>query len=369
MNQFDPLALAVPGVRSLKPYRPGKPIEELAREYAIHDAIKLASNENPRGAPEGAKAAIATALDSLHRYPDGNGYALKRGLAARLGLDTNQITLGNGSNDVLELVARAFAGPGDEVMLAAHAFAVYGLVSQAIGARTVVVDARNWGHDLEAMAAAVSPLTRVVFIANPNNPTGTWVSTSSLQRFLTATPRTTIVVVDEAYREYVDDNAYPDCVAWLDEFPNLVVTRTFSKVYGLAALRVGYSISSVQIANLLNRVRQPFNVNTLAQRAALAALDDADFVHASAAENRRERARVCEGFTRLGLEYIPSQGNFVSVNVNQNANQVYERMLHRGVIVRPIGEYGLPNHLRITVGLPPEIETMLDVLAASLTDD
>ncbi|MDH3379907.1 MAG: histidinol-phosphate transaminase [Gammaproteobacteria bacterium] len=365
MTEFDALALAVVGVRGIKPYRPGKPIDEVEREYGISNPIKLASNENPRGAPPGARRALQN-ITELGRYPDGNARALKIKIASRLGVDIQQITMGNGSNDVLELVARVFAGPGDEIIYSAHAFAVYGLVTRAVGAKSIVVDARRWGHDLDAMADAVTNRTRVVFIANPNNPTGTWSEARALRRFLGVMPTTTVVVVDEAYCEYVGDSAYPDCVRWLRDFPNLIVTRTFSKVYGLAALRVGYGISSSAVADLLNRVRQPFNVNSVAQYAAIAALDDTEFVAASIAENHNERQRLYVELSKQGLGYIPSGGNFVSVDVKRPAVEVYENMLRRGVIVRPIGEYGMPNHLRITVGVGEENTAMLNVLSQCL---
>ncbi|HTT08150.1 MAG TPA: histidinol-phosphate transaminase [Gammaproteobacteria bacterium] len=364
-RRCDVLELAVPGVRGLQPYQPGKPIEELQREYGIADVIKLASNENPLGPSPGALAMIGEAATELHRYPDGNGFALKQALSRHLKIDTSQITLGNGSNDVLELVARAFVSPGDEVIFSEHAFAVYPLVTLAVGGRAVVTPARNYGHDLAAMHEALSAQTRVVFIANPNNPTGTWIKRDALHGFLRALPAHVIAVVDEAYFEFVTDPEYPDSMRWLGEFPNLVVTRTFSKIYGLAGLRIGYGVSHPQVADVLNRVRQPFNVNGLALACAAAALRDQAHVRKSVALNERGLRQLEAGFRGLGLEFIPSVGNFICVKVG-DAAVVYETLLRQGVIVRPIANYGMPEHLRITVGLETESARFLTALQRSL---
>ena len=356
-------ALAAPGVRKLRPYQPGKPIAELERELGIRAAVKLASNENPLGAGREAREAIQGALGDIARYPDGNGFHLKAALARHLEVDAACLTLGNGSNDVLELVARAFATPADEVIYSQHAFAVYPLVTQAIGAAAVVTPARSFGHDLEAMGAAVTERTRLVFIANPNNPTGTWVDATSLERFLGGLPRTVLVVVDEAYFEYLEgDPLYPSCVPWVARFPNLVVTRTFSKVHGLAGLRVGYAVSSPEVADLLNRVRQPFNVNSVALAAAEAAIADTEHVARSVEVNHHGMRQLTETFDRMGLPYIPSAGNFVSVDVGRPAGPVYEALLAEGVIVRPVEAYGMPSHLRVSVGLERENRRFLSVL-------
>lgn len=362
---LDALSLAAPGVRALQPYVPGKPIEELEREYGVKNAIKLASNENPLGPSPKALAAARAALAEIARYPDGGGFGLKRALAAKLGVQAEQVTLGNGSNDVLELVARAFVQPGDEVVFAGHAFAVYPIVTQAAGGRTVEVPARQWGHDLDAMRHAIGARTRVVFIANPNNPTGTWLRRAELEAFLDTVPERVIVVVDEAYFEYVDEPDYPNTVKWLGRYPNLVATRTFSKAYGLAGLRIGYGVSSAAIADILNRVRQPFNVNSLALAGALAALDDAAHLEQSRRVNAEGMRQLVSGFGQLGLSYIPSVGNFVCVEVG-DAARVYEQLLRRGVIVRPVANYGMPKHLRITVGRPEENRRFLDALRAAL---
>ncbi|WP_207063741.1 histidinol-phosphate transaminase [Motiliproteus sp. SC1-56] len=355
-------ALAAPGVRGLQPYVPGKPVEELERELGIANIVKLASNENPLGLSEAAADAIRAGLGEGARYPDGNGYALKRALQARFGLEMSQITLGNGSNDVLELVARAFLSPGAEAVFSQHAFAVYPIVTQAIGATAVVTAAKDWGHDLDAMAAAISDKTRVVFIANPNNPTGTWIDRDTLVGFLDRVPERVVVVLDEAYTEYVDSSRFPDGLALLSRYPNLVVTRTFSKAYGLAALRIGYAASSAAIADLLNRVRQPFNANSLAQAAATAVLGDEAYLARSREVNRAGMAQLESGFATLGLDYIPSVGNFIAVDVACEAGPVFEALLREGVIVRPVGGYEMPRHLRVSIGLEAENQACLSAL-------
>jgi histidinol-phosphate aminotransferase len=346
--------LAMPAIRGLKPYEPGKPLEELAREYGIADAVKLASNENPLGPSPSALEAVRGALRGIALYPDGSGHALKAKLADRLGIAAERITLGNGSNDVLELAARAFAGHGVEVVFSQYAFAVYPIVTQAVGARAAVTPAAGFGHDLAAMRAVVTDRTRLVFIANPNNPTGTWVRAQALERFVADLPEHVLVVVDEAYFEYVEAPDYPDTSRWVERYPNLIVTRTFSKAYGLAGLRVGYAISHPEVAELLNRVRQPFNVNSLGQVAALAALDDDAHVRRTRALNADGIRQLSTELANLGLGFIPSVANFLCVDIGRPAAPVYEALLREGVIVRPLGGYGLPQHLRITVGLKAE---------------
>jgi histidinol-phosphate aminotransferase len=361
---IDYRTLATTGVQGLHPYQPGKPIDELARELGLDPAniVKLASNENPLGPSEKALAAIQAALPELCRYPDGNGFALKEKLAARYGLETAQITLGNGSNDILELAARAFVDGSGEIVYSEHAFAVYPIVTQALGAGHVKVPAKAWGHDLDAMAAAVTERTRLVFIANPNNPTGTMAGREALRHFLRRLPETVIVVLDEAYCEYMDTDDYPDGLEFLAEYPNLIVARTFSKAWGLAALRVGYALSSPGIADVLNRVRQPFNVDALALAAASAVLDDEDYLERSKAENRRGLQQLAGGLEKLGLSWIPTQCNFVAVDMGQPAQPIYEVLLQEGIIVRPVAAYGMPNHLRISVGLEHENRRCLDAL-------
>lgn len=363
--------LAPPHIRAIAPYQPGKPIGELARELGLDEAaiVKLASNENPLGISPRAKAAIADGIDELALYPDGNGFILKSALSRRLGVGLEQIVLGNGSNDVLELVARAFLAPGTSAVYARHAFAVYPLATQAAGAIGIEAPAKDFGHDLTAMLACVQAHTRVVWIANPNNPTGTLLGNDELHAALAgfaATPA--VVVLDEAYGEYLDAAQRAPSLAWLREFPNLIVCRTFSKAYGLAGLRVGYAVCAPELADLLNRVRQPFNVNSLALRAAAAALDDESFLDETKRVNDAGMARLTEGFARLGLEWIPSAGNFVAVRVapGGDALPIFQALLRRGVIVRPVGNYGLPEYLRISVGLPEQNGQCLRALAEVL---
>jgi histidinol-phosphate aminotransferase len=362
------LALAAPGIAGLTPYVPGKPILELERELGITGSVKLASNENPLGPGPLARAAIAAHLNELGLYPDGGGFELRRVLAEHHGVSPQCVTLGNGSNDVLDLVARVFLQPGAESLFSEHAFAVYPITTQAVGATPRIAPARDFGHDLDAMTNLVCGRTRVVWIANPNNPTGTWLPSERLRNFIESLPETCVVVVDEAYTEYVDVPSFPDAARWIGTYPNLIVTRTFSKAHGLAALRVGYALSDPRVADLLNRVRQPFNVNSLAQAAAAAAIGDRDHVRASVELNRAGMSQLVEGLDALGLSHIPSVGNFVSVDLGRPAAPIDAALLRLGVIVRPIANYGLPNHLRVSIGLPLEnarfIEALRHVLAA-----
>lgn len=363
----DFVALAAPGVQKLTPYQPGKPIDELKRELGLTgEIVKLASNENPLGTPPAALAAMQAAMGEIARYPDGNGFVLKQALATKYGVGLDQITLGNGSNDVLEIIARAFLTPADEAIYAQHAFAVYPLAVQAIGARGIEVPAKAYGHDLAAMAAAVTERTKLIFLANPNNPTGTWFERAELEAFLAAVPERVVIVLDEAYIEYVDTNDFPNGLDYLAQHPNLIVSRTFSKAYGLAALRVGYALADAQLTNVLNRVRQPFNVNSLALVAAAAALGADDFVVESRQLNRAGMAQLETGLKELGLPFVPSRGNFLLVDLGRPAAPLYDALLRQGVIVRPVGAYGLPNHLRVSVGLAAENARFLDALKAVL---
>jgi histidinol-phosphate aminotransferase len=368
MNPPDsPAALAPDYVRRIAPYVPGKPIEELAREHGLAEdgIVKLASNENPRGPSPKARAAIVAACAGVTRYPDGNGYALKSAIAERYAVGRDQIVLGNGSNDVLELATQAFLRPGDEAVYAQHAFAVYPLATQARGATGVEVPARNYGHDLDAMARAIGSRTRMVFVANPNNPTGTWIAQAAVKAFLDRVPRECLVVLDEAYDEYLETAQRSPSVPWLAEHPNLIVSRTFSKAYGLAGLRVGFGLMNAAVADMLNRVRQPFNVSSVAQAAALAALDDIDYVAESARLNRAGLIELAGALDAMGVTYVPSHGNFLLVHVGDGA-RVYEDLLHQGVIVRPVANYGLPAHLRVTIGLPEENRRFLAALESAL---
>jgi len=349
----DPLILAIPGVRGLVPYEPGKPLEELERELGVTHAIKLASNENPYGPGPKAMAAASQALAHVGRYPDGGAFGLKRALSERLGIAERQITLGNGSNDVLELIARTFLSPGEVALCDQYAFAAYPISVCGIGAQMVMVPARNYAHDLEAMAKALNATVRMVFLANPNNPTGTWFNADELDQFLRACPQSTIVVLDEAYFEYVSEAGYPDGRALLAQHPNLIVVRTFSKVHGLAGLRIGYALSAAPIAELMNRLRQPFNVNAVGQAAAIAALDDGAYVERMVAVNHTERGALRSAIEGLGFAVLPSVGNFLCVEVG-DAPRLYQALLRKGVIVRPLSPYGMPHHLRVTVGRPEE---------------
>jgi len=365
---MNPQRLAAPGVRDLSPYQPGKPMVELQRELGLSRIIKLASNENPRGPSPKVVEAIQEGIREIRLYPDGSGYRLKTRLAETLDVGSDQITLGNGSNDVLELIARTFLSRGFSAVFSEHAFAVYPIVTQAVGATGIVAPAHDgtsgphYGHDLKALATRVDRHTRIVFIANPNNPTGTYVPQAELRGFLALIPDDVIVVIDEAYVEYVEVADYRSMLSFLSDFPNLIVTRTFSKAHGLAGLRVGYSVSSPEIADLLNRVRQPFNVNSLALDAAEAALADPEHLARSIDLNRQGLDQLAGGFTARGLHYIPSVGNFIALDLNRSAAPVYESLLREGVIVRPISNYGLPNHLRVTVGTEEENHYFLSAL-------
>ncbi|HSC24366.1 MAG TPA: histidinol-phosphate transaminase [Casimicrobiaceae bacterium] len=354
-------------VRAIAPYVGGKPIEEVARELDLDPAtiVKLASNENPRGASPKAQAAIAAAATELTRYPDGNGFSLKLALARRLAVAPEQIVLGNGSNDVLELATHAFLRPGDDAVYSQYGFIVYPLATQARGAHGIEVPADAFGHDLDAMRRAITPRTRIVFVANPNNPTGTWIPGHVVERFVAAVPRHVIVVLDEAYNEFLDPGDQTNATGWISRHPNLVVSRTFSKAHGLAGLRVGYGVMDAAIADLMNRVRQPFNVNSLAQAAALAALDDVDYVEESRALNRRGLQQVATGLGVLGLRALPSRGNFILFEVG-DADAVFRALLRQGVIVRPVANYGLPRWLRVTIGTRDENERFLASLARAL---
>ena len=363
---FDPLQLAIPGVRALQPYQPGKPNDIIQREFGNEPIVNLASNENPRAPDSVARDFLDGCNEPFSRYPDGSGHTLKNALAQNLDVTPNQITLGNGSNDVLELLVKAFVSPGEGVVVSEHAFAVYSLAASAVGAELKTAPAVEWGHDLQAMRDLVDRKTKLVFIANPNNPTGTWISETEVCTFLDSLPGSVITVIDEAYFEYFSDAQMPDAVHLLNRYPALVATRTFSKIYGLAGFRVGYGVSSPEIADILNRVRQPFNVNSLALAAAERALKDEDFLIRSRELNNQGMIELVNGMSSLGLRSIPSIANFLSVDLQRPAFPVFEKMLQRGVLVRPIANYGMPNHLRFTIGLEEENSKALDALEQSL---
>jgi histidinol-phosphate aminotransferase len=362
----SPDALAC--VRAIAPYQPGKPIAELARECGMAEEriVKLASNENPLGPPASALEAMRAALGGAARYPDGNAFALKAELARGLGVAQDWVTVGSGSNDILEMAAAAMLAPGRSCVYAQYSFAVYALATQSRGARAIVVPALGYGHDAAAMARAVEPDTRLVYLANPNNPTGTFLAAPLLLSLLESIDPRVAVVLDEAYNEYLPPQLRYDAIAWVRRFPNLLVARTFSKAYGLAGMRVGYGVSQPAFAALLERVRMPFNVSSLAQAAACAAWNDRQFLQQSYECNRSGLAQLAAQLGRMGLETVPSHANFILVRVGP-AERVYRELLARGVIVRPVANYGLPQWLRVSVGLPPENECFLQALPAAMS--
>lgn len=366
---------ALAGVMALEPYSPGMPIDELQRRLGLSDVIKLASNENPLGPSAKVKAALAehAASGNVSLYPDGGGFRLKKKISEFHDIDASRITLGNGSNDLLEFIARVFLGPGRKALFSEYCFAVYPLATLAQNAEAIVAKAlpadhpvMPFGHDLDALAAALTPDVSVVMIANPNNPTGTWVEPGPLEAFIAQVPASTLVVLDEAYIEYFDPALKPDSRAWLDRYPNLVVTRTFSKTYGLAGLRAGYALSHPSVADLLNRVRQPFNLNMLALLAAEVALGDQEHVAKAVELNRTEMARIKAEFATLGLSFLPSQANFLTFNLGREAAPIHKGLLERGVIVRPMASYGMPTWLRVSIGTAAENTRFLDALKAVL---
>jgi histidinol-phosphate aminotransferase len=361
-------------IRAIAPYVPGKPVDELAREMGLDPTkiVKLASNENPLGPSPKVKAAIAAQLDDITRYPDGAGFALKAKIAQKFGVDALSVVLGNGSNDILELTTLAYLPSSASAVYAQHSFAVYMLAAQARGAKHICVPAKNFGADLDAMLAAITPDTRILFLANPNNPTGTMLAASEIEQFIEKTSQIApqvLIVLDEAYTEYLTPAQRGDALALVKKFPNLMVSRTLSKAYGLAALRVGFAVCSPEVAGMLNRVRQPFNVNSLAQAAAIAALDDDDYLRRSKVANDEGRAQFLEGFAAMKIPSIPSFGNFICAEVAVNgksAGEINTELLKRGVIVRPVGNYGLPKHLRISIGTQAENAAFLSALSAIL---
>ena len=350
------------GIHKLGVYEPGKSVEELERELGLSFSIKMASNENPLGPSQKAVAAMQSHLNKLCTYPDTECLPLKTALAGKHQVNLRQIVVGNGSNEILELITKVFLRESDQVIFSEHGFAMYPLFAQAMGAEPVSVKDRNWCHDLDAMADAVTDKTKIIFIANPNNPTGTWVSKGELKAFLKSIPEDVIVVVDEAYFEYVDQENYQSALRYLHRFPNLIVTRTFSKVYGLANLRIGYAIASEEIAAYLNQVRQPFNVNGMAQVAALAALEDQEYLLKSLETNALGMAQLQMGVDALNLDYIPSVANFLTVHVGDKAADIYQALLRTGYIVRPLAGYGMSQYLRITIGTESQNQGLLTAL-------
>ena len=359
------LARARPAIRALQPYQPGKPVEELERELGIRAALKLASNENPRGPGPAVHKALARAGEALNRYPDGNGFELKRALAERLDVDPAMITLGNGSNDVLELLGRVFVGPGDRGVVDAHSFVVYPLAITSSGGEIVRVPSKHYGHDLEAMAAAVDARTRIMFVANPNNPTGTRVTEAEVRKFLASVPDDVVVVLDEAYFEYVEAPDHPDGIRLLADHPNLVVTRTFSKIYGLSALRLGWAYCPAAVTDVLHRVRGPFNVNALAQAAGVEAVRDQAFIEKAREHNDKWLPILTQSLRGMGLEVTPSVGNFLLIDFRDSgktAAEAEQYLSAKGLLLRAVAGYGLPTCLRMTIGLETENHAVIEAL-------
>jgi len=367
-----PGLLASSAVLGLSPYVPGKPISELQREYGLRDIIKLASNENPWGPSPAALQAMRLALDEVWLYPDGSAHALKLALAAQLRVEPQQLTLGNGSNELLLLLAEAFLTARHSAVCSQYGFAIYPLVIRATGARCIEAPAvgagfaMQYGHDLVAMAAAIDADTRLVFIANPNNPTGTWLEAAALRAFIAAAPPHTLVVLDEAYYEYARYAGCEGALDWLQQFPNLVVLRTMSKGYGLAGMRIGYAISHPEVADALNRIRPAFNVSNVAQAGAIAALADQAHVEQVAARTIAGREHLQAALSALGLRYAPSAANFLLVEIGARAPEIYEQLLRGGIIVRPTAGYGLARHLRISIGLPEQNNKLIALLGQLL---
>ena len=362
-------------IHAIAPYVGGRPISEVARDYGLDETkiVKLASNENPLGMPQSAQDAMIKAAADLGRYPDSNGFELKKVLSERLGVPADWVTLGNGSNDILELAARAVAQAGDEIIFSRHAFAVYPLATQAVGARSIEVAPTSlYGHDLPAMLSAIKASgdkAKLVFIANPNNPTGSYLTAKEIEDFLVAVPSNVVVVLDEAYNEYLSPEQRYDAIAWVKRFPNMILSRSFSKAYGLAGLRIGYGVAQAHVTDLLNRIRQPFNVNSLAQAAAIAAFQDTAFLQKGFELNRAGYKQLTQSFDKLNLSYLTSAGNFVLVKVGDDdeaGNRINLALLKRGIIVRPVGNYGLPQWLRISIGLPEENAAFIDALGEIL---
>lgn len=359
--------LVNPGILELTPYVPGKPVAELQRELGLTDVIKLASNENPLGPSPKAMATLNDALEGIHRYPDSSVFELKQALARQLSVKQNQIIVGNGSDEVLSLYARTFVKPGQEFIVSQYAFATFSIIAHTVGAKLITVPASNYDHDLDAMLSAITDHTSMIMIANPNNPTGTWFSHSNLNAFLAAVPKHVLVVIDEAYYEYMQLPDYPDSIGLLPHYPNLLITRTFSKLYGLAGLRVGYGIGDEQVLELVQRVRLPFNVNTIAQHAACAAILDHEHIQASINLNSAGLLQLSSGIDRLGLEIISEVGNFVTVDLKRDSKPIFEALLKQGIIIRPLYNYDLPHHVRISVGLPEQNDRLLMALEKVLS--
>jgi histidinol-phosphate aminotransferase len=349
-----------PHIRDLDPYQPGKPIEELERELGIEGCIKLASNESPIGPSPKAIAAIRAVLEGVHRYPDGASFALRKALSARLAVDPEQLVFGAGADEILELLAKILLGPGDELVYAWPSFAMYPVVAQGMGATSIRVPlTEDLTHDLPAMSAAVTKRTRLVFVCNPNNPTGTSVGADAFDRFVESLPENVVLAVDEAYREFVRRPDFPDSLAWIDRRPGTIVLRTFSKIFGLAGLRIGFGVADRELAGYLQRARHPFNVSRLAEVAALAALDDDEHAQRALATNCEGADYLRGELGALGIETWPSDANFLLARAGAGTA---ERLLREGIIIRALTGFGMPDHVRISIGLPEENERLVKAL-------
>lgn len=356
-------------LEQIMPYVGGMPIEELSRKIGIseNNIIKLASNENPYGISPKTKKAIQDFID-FNLYPDGSGYELIKTISKKFNLDPEQVVLGNGSNDILELAARIVVSKNSEIMFSEHAFAVYNLVAKSIGAQENIIPSKNYAHDLLAFEKHISKNTKLIFIANPNNPTGTYINKNDLYRFISKVPSEVLIVLDEAYDEYLDEEDKSEALKWVKDFNNLLVSRSFSKAYGLASLRIGYGISSKAVIEMINRVRQPFNANSIAQVAANAAIKDSPFVEMSYEKNKEQKLFMENAFKSLNIDFIKSYGNFISFQLGSadDAVECYEYLLKKGIILRPISNYGMPKFLRVSIGTPKENKTFIEVLSEFL---
>ncbi len=365
MNQF--IDNVSPCVRTLKPYIPGKPIEELQREYGLTNIIKLASNENPYGASPKAIAAAKKSCEQLNFYPDGSGYNLKKEISKFIHVETDKLCLGSGSEDILSMIARTFCQQGDETIYSQYGFGMFPIMSLGAKANPIAAPAKNWGHDLDAMHDTITDKTKIIFIANPNNPTGTWNTEQEYLSLLKNIPKHIIVVSDEAYFEFMDEDTYPNTLALQKEFPNLIISRTFSKAYGLAGIRIAYAIAHPDIIDLLNRVRHPFNVNLVAEQTAIAAIKDQEFVQHVIEMNHKEKSFLLKQYQTMGLKTIPSKTNFITVDMGQNAMPYYDKLLKKGIIVRPLVPYEMPNFLRISIGNHEQNERLINALREIIT--
>ena len=349
------------GVLGLKPYEPGKPIEETEKEIGLENVIKLASNENPIGmSPRALK--VISSMDDLNRYPDGNASAFKNKVASVFNVKSSMVTVGNGSNDIIEFIAKCFLSSGDTAIYSKHGFAIYPLAIKASGAEPIKVNALDWGHDLNAMIGSVQDTTKVIFIASPNNPTGTILSVEKIKDFLTKIPSNIVVLIDQAYFEYIEDESYKVPFSLIEEFPNLIISRSFSKAHGLAAFRLGFSVSSEEIADYLNRVRQPFNANSLALAAGIEAIDDEEHISASVEINREGLQNIKTKFRELGFDFIESFGNFISFDSKNDSDKSFDFFLKKGIILRSLKVYEMPNHLRVSIGTKEEMQQFIITL-------